>query len=230
MELTDAEKEDFNALAAATLDPDLWDEHDYPMLKAARAEHEREQAQEAEPQNERADEIASLWAAHVIAKNTARATKDELRDIRAKLGEHLHEMKTLLVSPGRDGRWSGFLREHEIPKATADRLVRRHQRSIDPDANLLIEAISEPTEKEVETLFKSILPRLRRTLRSRQSLDLFVKLLTSEFERSEATDREILVPTPTALTICPASADQDFFVETEVCTVTLVADANEQVI
>jgi hypothetical protein len=57
-----------------------------------------------------------------------------------------------------------------------------------------------------------------------------VHLLTSQFESSEAADREILVPTPAALTICPASSDQDFFVEPEVCAVTLVADADEQVI
>jgi hypothetical protein len=194
MELNDSERKDFNALAAATLDPDLWDENDYPVLKAARAEHEREQAQDAEPQNALGEAITCLWAAHVIAKNTARATKAELHEIRLKLGEHLHEMKKLLAAPGRDGQWSGFLREHNIPRATADRLVARHQRSIDPDANLLTEPIPEPTEKEVETLFKSILPKLRRTLRSRQSFDLFMHLLTSHYEcDSEAEDREILV-------------------------------------
>ena len=209
MELNDAEKKDFNALANATLDPDLWDENDYPILKAARADHERERANEAEPQNERADEIADLWAAHTEAKKAARATKAELHEIRVKLGEQLHEMKKLLVSPGRDGQWSGFLREHEIPKATADRLVRRHQRSIDPDANLLTEPIPEPTEKEVGTLFRSLLPRLRRTLRSRQSLDLFISLLTSEFESSEAADREVLVLAESTPTICSASSDGD---------------------
>lgn len=43
MTLTDAEREEFMALAAATYDPDLWDESDLPILRAARAEHEREQ-------------------------------------------------------------------------------------------------------------------------------------------------------------------------------------------
>jgi hypothetical protein len=46
MELTDTEREEFMALAAATYDPDLWDESDLPTLRAARAEHEKEQARE----------------------------------------------------------------------------------------------------------------------------------------------------------------------------------------
>jgi hypothetical protein len=44
MELSDKEREEFTRLADATLDPDLWDEADLPILRAARAEHEREQA------------------------------------------------------------------------------------------------------------------------------------------------------------------------------------------
>lgn len=46
MELTDSEREEFTQLANATLDPALWDEADLPILRAARAEHEKEQAQE----------------------------------------------------------------------------------------------------------------------------------------------------------------------------------------
>ena len=46
MELTDVEREEFNALANATLDPDLWDENDLPFLRAARAEHDRERERE----------------------------------------------------------------------------------------------------------------------------------------------------------------------------------------
>src|ERR1700691_4904977 len=123
-----------------------------------------------EPQNERGDEIASLWSAHQNAKSAARATKDELRHIRVKLGERLHELKQVLARAGRDGQWSAFLRAHKIPRATADRLVGHYEQSINPDTNLLSEAVSEPTEEDVQRLFLSILPKLQRTLRSRQSL------------------------------------------------------------
>lgn len=46
MELSDSEREEFIRLANATLDPDLWDEADLPILRAARADYEREQALE----------------------------------------------------------------------------------------------------------------------------------------------------------------------------------------
>jgi hypothetical protein len=46
MELTDLERAEFIALAADTFDPGLWSEDEYPILKAAREEYEREQAKE----------------------------------------------------------------------------------------------------------------------------------------------------------------------------------------
>src|ERR1700676_4198889 len=91
--------------------------------------------QTTDPQTEIGEAITNLWSAHVNAKNAARATNEELRALRARLGEQLSEMKRLLAKPGCDGQWSGFLREHDIPRATADRLVARHERSLHPDEN-----------------------------------------------------------------------------------------------
>jgi hypothetical protein len=45
MGLTDAEREEFDALLKDSYDPDLWDESELPVLRAARVEYEREQAQ-----------------------------------------------------------------------------------------------------------------------------------------------------------------------------------------
>jgi hypothetical protein len=181
-------------------------------------------------QIERGDEIASLWSAHQNAKIAARATKAELHEIRARLGEQLCRMKQGLAQPGRSGQWSSFLRERGIPRATADRLVSCHLRLLSPDANRPSEAVSEPTEEDVQRLFLSIWPRLRRSLRSRQSLQLFVDLLTSKFECGEATDGEILVIASPTATTCPASSDGDLVVEPAFCAATLVADVDEQVI
>jgi hypothetical protein len=155
------------------------------------------------------DEIASLWSANV---NAARATNEELRAIRAKLGEQLCRMKEVLAKPGCDGQWSGFLREHNIPRATADRLVGRHLRSLIPDVNCLTEPVSEPTEEEVRELFSSVWPRLRCTLRSQQSLQLFVDLLTSHCEHAELTLYEIPAVMPAAATFDPPSSDGDSIV------------------
>jgi hypothetical protein len=165
--------------------------------------------------NKIAEEITNLWSAHVSAKNTARATNEELRVLRAKLGEQLSEMKLLLAKPGRGGQWSSFLLERNIPRATADRLVARHQRSLNPDSNLLNEPPSEPTAEDVQKLLIAVWPRLRRTLRSRQSLELFVRLLASQFLSREAKDRESSVPTALAVTFGSAPSDEDFTVEPE---------------
>jgi hypothetical protein len=168
-------------------------------------------------QNERAlgDEIANLWSANVSAKNAARATSEELRALRAKLGEQLSEMKQILAKPGRGGQWSSFLTERGIPRATADRLVGRHERSLHPDENCVTEDVSEPTEGEIQNLFAAVWPKLRRTLRSRQSVDLFVSLLTSHCQHSELTVHEIPAAMPATATDDPQSSDGDSLVEPE---------------
>jgi hypothetical protein len=144
----------------------------------------------ADPQAEIGEAITSLWSAHLNAKKTVRATNEELRALRAKLGEQLWEMKRLLAKPGCDGQWSGFLREHNIPRASADRLAARHLRSLDPSANCVTEELSEPTDEDVQKLFIAVWPKIRRTLRSRESVDLFVRLLMAHFESGKVTDQE----------------------------------------
>jgi hypothetical protein len=172
----------------------------------------------ADPQTEIGETITNLWVAHSDAKIAARATNDELRAIRRKLGEQLSEMKQILAKPGRGGQWSSFLMERGIPRATADRLVARHQRSLNPDANRLSEPVSEPTDEEVQKLFIAVWPKLRRTLRSRQSVDLFVRLLTSHCECGELTVHEIPAVVPDAATFDPPSSDEDSSVEPEFCS------------
>jgi hypothetical protein len=168
-----------------------------------------------ESPNELGESITNLWSAHMSAKNTVRATNSELRAIRVALGEQLSEMKKLLAQPGRSGQWSGFLREHNIPRASADRLAARHQRSLIPEANRLSEPVSEPTNEEVQKLFVALWPRLQRTLRSQRSLDLFVRLVVSQFECRGLENPESLVVTAPAAMFVPPPSDGDFAVEQE---------------
>jgi hypothetical protein len=167
-----------------------------------------------EAHKELGEAITNLWVAHANAKIAAKATSEELRTLRAKLGEQLSEMKQILAKPGRDGQWSGFLREHNIPRVTADRLVARHQQALNRDANCVTGAESEPSEEEVQRLFAAVWPKLRRTLRSRQSLQLFVDLLTSHCEHAELTVHEIPAVVPPA-TFDPPSSHGDSSVEPE---------------
>ena len=48
MELTDLERAEFLALANDTLDPEIWDEADYPILKEVIAQYESEQSLESD--------------------------------------------------------------------------------------------------------------------------------------------------------------------------------------
>jgi hypothetical protein len=171
-----------------------------------------------EAHNELGTAITNLWSMHLNAKNAARATNEELRTLRAKLGEQLSEMKQILAKPGRGGQWSSFLMERGIPRATADRLVERHLRSLNLDENCVTEEVSEPTDEDVQKLFTSLWPKLRRTLRSRQSLDLFVALLTSHCQHCEPTVHEIAAVMPATATFDPPSSDEDSLVEPEFCS------------
>jgi hypothetical protein len=162
-----------------------------------------------ETHHELGESITSLWVEHANAKITARATNEELRVLRATLGEQLCRMKEVLAKPGCDGQWSGFLREHNIPRATADRLVGRHQRSLNPNANCATEELSEPTDEDVQKLFIAVWPKLRRTLRSRQSVECFVQLLMAHFKGGEMTDQENPAVMHAPATFDPPSSDGD---------------------
>lgn len=125
-------------------------------------------------------EISSLWSEHVCAQTTQRATSKELRFIRTALAEKLHSMKALLCRPGCGGEWSGWLQGRGIPRSTADRLVARHEESLNgADANLL--SGSTKPQDEVEALLQSVLPRLRRVLTTEAMAYRFIWELVKEF-------------------------------------------------
>jgi hypothetical protein len=141
-------------------------------------------------------EISQLWNIHTSYQDSIKQDNHKLRAIRGDLGKLLFHMKQVLAKPGRNGGWSSFLKERQIPRATADRLVIRYQESLNPDANRLNETISEPTEEEIVRLFHSMRPRLRRLLATPQSLYRFIDLLTAascDGTRRRITDDGILI-------------------------------------
>lgn len=104
----------------------------------------------------------------------------------------------MLAKPGRAGKWSAFLQERKIPRATADRLVARHQQTLNPDANRLSGSIPEPTAEQVQKLFNAVWPKLRRTLTTPGSVYQFVSALASACASAcfEAKEDGILVINP----------------------------------
>jgi hypothetical protein len=114
-----------------------------------------------------AQEITTLWSDHVRLSGTRKATAKEIRQVRARLAERLHAMKSLLCRPdlGRASPWQGWLRQQGIPRSTADRLVSRY------DETLGRQGESMPSEEhpgsglpEVEELAKGVWQRVGKTL------------------------------------------------------------------
>ncbi|HEV2399567.1 MAG TPA: hypothetical protein VGS27_21665 [Candidatus Sulfotelmatobacter sp.] len=135
-------------------------------------------------------EITELWRLHVDYSVSMRHQAQNLRSLRAELGKKLSDMKQTLAKPGRNGQWSGWLKERRIPRATADRLVLKYDRSLNPDGNCLNESISEPTEEEIQTLLDKVAPKLRRVLRTPASAYRFIDLLSSSLALNRKESEE----------------------------------------
>ncbi len=160
------------------------------------------------------DQIIQLWQEHNDYTASIRHQTQDLRALRTELGKRLAEMKEVLAKPGRSGQWSSWLKERKIPRATADRLVTNYERSLNPDGNRLIESISEPTEAEIQKLFAKMFPKLRRILRTPQSVYRFIDLLSlsSDGTCRRLTEEGLLLIKP--LPQSESDAQQDQPVET----------------
>jgi len=122
------------------------------------------------------EEILRLWDAQKDHDAIARKTREDLKAIRRSLAERLHAMKTMLAQTGRSGRWASYLREHEIPRATADRYVRQHELTLVlSQEKRLSEAISPaPTDEDVRRLFRKLQSQMQKVLTNQDAAFTFV--------------------------------------------------------
>jgi hypothetical protein len=101
------------------------------------------------------------------------------------LGVYLYHLKNLHAKTGRNGRWTSFLQGAGIPRATADRCVESHKRSLDrKNGNRLTEAISVPTEDEIKEMVAKLTPRLVRVLTTPESIDKFLREMAAALQPS----------------------------------------------
>jgi hypothetical protein len=121
-------------------------------------------------------EIIDLWTAHNKQNAMLKKSSKELKKTRTSLGRYLFELKSLLAKTGRSGRWTSFLQEAGIPRATADRYVESHKLSLNPEnGKRLTEAISVTTEEEIKALAVKLAPRLLRVLTTPESVEKFLQ-------------------------------------------------------
>lgn len=172
-----------------------------PVLPESPVQEVRAQLPEPETPKPEQDEtvltaeISELWRLHTDYATSMRHQSQNLRSLRNELGKKLSDMKQVLAQPGRLGKWSGWLKERQIPRATADRLVAKYERSVHPEANCITEQITEPTDEEIKSLFDKLAPKLRKLLRTTGSAYKFIDLLTASLERVErrVTGQGILI-------------------------------------
>ncbi len=128
-------------------------------------------------------EIAELWHSQRQRQAAMRLTRAELSKTRMELAERLHTYKLHLVGSGREGKWSPFLRELSIPRATADRLINNWQNSSDAPKKCLTEAVP-PTmsPKRIASLVKTLSLKLAKELTTRESVAQFVSALAIALE------------------------------------------------
>jgi hypothetical protein len=131
------------------------------------------------------NKINILWAEHHRQNASLKKTSKELKKTRTNLGVYLYGLKNLLAKTGRNGRWTSFLQGAGIPRATADRYVESHKRSLDrKNGNRLTEAISVPTEDEIKEMVAKLTPRLVRVLTTQESITKFLQEIAAALQPS----------------------------------------------
>jgi hypothetical protein len=128
--------------------------------------------------------IRELWQTDKKRAGSLRRSRKELNEDRLSLGEQLYRYKKLLVRRGRGGLWTSFLKQENIPRATADRYVEKWGRKTRPEpAKCVTDAFSGPSDSEIADLIKKIKPKLANSLTTQDSVAKFMALLTVALER-----------------------------------------------
>jgi hypothetical protein len=132
-----------------------------------------------------ADEIKDLWSSQKRKSASLRRSCVDLETLRNSLAERLHTYKDLLVRTGRNGKWTEFLRQENIPRATADRYVKKWKLSKSPKPEKrLTEAFPAPSKEEIARMVKKLAPKLERVLTTPDSVALFMTDLAAALQPS----------------------------------------------
>jgi hypothetical protein len=125
-----------------------------------------------------ARQIGQLWGSVEFKRRGIRKSRQEIAAYQVDLARELHRYKALLVGSGRSGKWSAFLRQIEMSRATADRYVQRCERSLTQvGENRFNEAISPPTAEDLTRMVNRIKPQLLRILTTADAVEQFMAVL-----------------------------------------------------
>jgi hypothetical protein len=123
------------------------------------------------------NEISQLWELHKCCSGEIKTEQFRQRSIGNSLGELLHRMKAILASPGKMGKWSGWLRAMRIPRASADRWVQRYVEAFHLSSEAPRGSVHEASEAEIGKLFAFVWPRCEKVLTTEWARYQFVRCL-----------------------------------------------------
>jgi len=145
-----------------------------------------------------AGEIVNRWFHREDSRRLKNLHESEMLTFDAELAELLFRMKQKLSRLGRCGGWSLWLRQQNIQRSTADRLVAQYAESYGMTNELRHREIAEPLEANVCLAANRASKRLKNMLKTPRSRMTFIKVLADLFglgiEYGEADSVRLTMP------------------------------------
>jgi hypothetical protein len=128
-----------------------------------------------------AGEIVNRWFHREQSRRLMNLHEAEMLEFDATLGELLYRRKQMLCRLGRNGGWSLWLRQQNIQRSTADRLVAQYAESYGLTDELRHRETIEPLQGNVCLAANRTSKRLKNMLKTPRSRMMFVNCLADRF-------------------------------------------------
>lgn len=126
-------------------------------------------------------EIVNRWFHREQSRRLKDLHEREMLEMEAELAELLFRRKQMLCRIGRNGQWSLWLRQQNISRSTADRLVSQYAESHGLADELKHRDNAEPLEGNVCLAAIRVFKRLKNMLSSPRSRMIFLRCLADRF-------------------------------------------------
>lgn len=128
------------------------------------------------------NEILLQWSQREYFRRFMNLQKAEVLIIDAVLGELFYRMKRKLSKPGRDGEWSAWLKQHNIMRNTADRVILDFKEFFGLNDAQPNRDSAEPKMEKVCKAAYRISDGLENMLHTPESKMMFVRCLADFFQ------------------------------------------------
>jgi len=130
------------------------------------------------------DEISLRWSQREYHRHIIDLQRAEILKVDAVLGEMLYRLKKKLSRVGRGGEWSAWLREHNIVRNSADRMILDFAEFFGLGDELPHRIAAEPRQNQICQAAYRISDRLEGMLQTPHARMDFLRCLADLFELS----------------------------------------------